>query len=207
MEDKLTDDIISIRSASSADRRMQEQVTEREMSVSQLLLFLLRDMEKTKHYRRLPFYVCFLTVLTLLVGLTGLGDAWYNETADKNFAVSDVFHREDLKLIKDPDQVWTWLYSSLSSIWVDSGTNSTADEVCRIHNTTNCPFPCSRDAGACVASSTGRHNIALGFLLLRQWRVHEKNCTGSSGLQAIAPELRIKLPKSCPRRYVFFRVF
>eukprot|EP01060_Flectonema_neradi_P041268 TRINITY_DN9744_c0_g1_i1.p1 TRINITY_DN9744_c0_g1~~TRINITY_DN9744_c0_g1_i1.p1 ORF type:complete len:859 (+),score=108.38 TRINITY_DN9744_c0_g1_i1:61-2637(+) len=196
------EDAVSIRSASTVqERKMNDQGTEREMSVSQLLLFLLRDMEKTKHYRRLPFYVCFLTVLTLLVGLTGLGDAWYNETADKNFAVSDTFHREDLRVIKDPDQVWTWLYSTLSSIWVDSGTNSTAEEVCTYHNLTNCPFPCSRENGVCVASSTGRHNVALGFLLLRQWRVREHNCSHNSGLQAIAPELRIKLPISCPNRY------
>eukprot|EP00754_Rhynchopus_humris_P019813 Rhum_TRINITY_DN14666_c16_g1::Rhum_TRINITY_DN14666_c16_g1_i1::g.107276::m.107276/K04986/PKD2; polycystin 2 len=176
----------------------------KEITVQQLLTFLLRDVEKTKHYRRLPFYILFLAVLTTLIGLTGLGDVWYNEFADHNNAISQMFQREGLKVTDSHDELWTWLSQTLDWAWVDSATSSTSEEVCQLAaSKAACRIPCSWVEGRnCTASPVGRRNVALGFLLLRQWRVDDaEQCTEHTGDRLIPESVRQSLPKTCTKRY------
>ena len=177
---------------------------QKEITVQQLLTFLLRDVEKTKHYRRLPFYMLFLAILTTLVSLTGLGQGWQNEKSDHNDAIQQVFQREEMRLMESHDELWEWLRLTTISTWVESSTLHTSQEVCQgFTSKSTCPTACTwLPSNSCEEPPAGRRNIALGFLLLRQWRVSPaEECNDNTAFLMIPENIRKTLPTKCTGRF------
>ncbi|KAJ9443964.1 hypothetical protein DIPPA_21892 [Diplonema papillatum] len=182
--------------AAGAQSSVSVGALEKEISVQQLLTFLLRDVEKTKHYRRLPFYIAFLAVMTTLVALTGLGGLSYNERADHNTAVTYLFRRDELLDVRSANHMWQWLHRAVTTVWIDASVHETAAEICgTLPTEAACLEPCMWLAfnATCVRDTLGSQNIGLGFLLLRQWRVRASPCAVKAAVHALPQDLRDRI--------------
>eukprot|EP01063_Lacrimia_lanifica_P013122 TRINITY_DN1975_c0_g1_i1.p1 TRINITY_DN1975_c0_g1~~TRINITY_DN1975_c0_g1_i1.p1 ORF type:complete len:917 (+),score=334.70 TRINITY_DN1975_c0_g1_i1:89-2839(+) len=174
-----------------------------EITVQQLLTFLLRDLLKTKHYRRLPLYFIFLFFLTLLPMLTAVGDFRYNEAAEHNQVVGGLFQKADLLKVRTQEEFWVWSRRAVTEIWVRASSNNLPEVVCsQMGTAADCVEPCFW-SDSCRPPWTSRPNIALGFLLIRQWRVSNAvQCASGPSVKAIAPTLRdAVLDHNCTGRY------
>eukprot|EP01062_Namystynia_karyoxenos_P069490 TRINITY_DN6497_c0_g1_i1.p1 TRINITY_DN6497_c0_g1~~TRINITY_DN6497_c0_g1_i1.p1 ORF type:complete len:1052 (+),score=242.36 TRINITY_DN6497_c0_g1_i1:86-3157(+) len=147
---------------------------EERVVVRELLLFLVREIEKQRHFQHLPLYLIFLFILTGQMFATRDVTAAYSDGLQMADEARATLHTSELVEVRARDAYWSWLSAAISGVWSAMRYN------------TSCT---SRDAV---------HNIPIGVLLLRQWRVRRKDCPAPPPL---AESDRLRVPCSCMPSY------
>eukprot|EP00754_Rhynchopus_humris_P038359 Rhum_TRINITY_DN2098_c0_g1::Rhum_TRINITY_DN2098_c0_g1_i1::g.5792::m.5792/K04986/PKD2; polycystin 2 len=149
--------------AANAMQLIPDEVTTHALSHS-----IKRDIIKTRRYRVFPFYLGFLLVFSLSVGLEHL------DTDDRFYmtsAIRDLVDQSTFNDVSTSDAWYDWASLMVTRVW---GQQDVAKAV----------TPLDR-------------NVPLGFMLIRQWRVKPSYCNRSPQINVLSTESLARLPSLC----------
>eukprot|EP00756_Hemistasia_phaeocysticola_P051687 Hpha_TRINITY_DN2685_c0_g1::TRINITY_DN2685_c0_g1_i1::g.145875::m.145875/K04986/PKD2; polycystin 2 len=147
---------------------------EEKVAVRELLLFLVREMEKQRHFQHFPLYILYLVILGTFVTYTADAFSVYSKALQMTNEARDTLAVPELMGMTTADAFWPWATNAVEGVW----SGSSHDTSCS-----------SREAV---------HNIPLGVFMIRQWRVNQMPCPEPPPL---APADRRRVPCVCMPEY------
>ncbi|KAJ9449825.1 Polycystin-2 [Diplonema papillatum] len=88
-----------------------------EMSVKQLLLFFAGDLQRTRNYKTMPYYLIFLTFFTAILVTVHLSSVTYSEDFYFNQEAKRACRSDLLEDVMSRSELWSWIEGAAQSSW------------------------------------------------------------------------------------------
>ena len=190
---------------------------DQEVVIKHLINYLVIDMEKRTHMRKILPYLCFIVILTALALVSRLPKGSYSDALKQTEELYNVQQIDELKSVHNAGEMWSWINDTVSKIYaiapaqynVTEGADSPAFFS---DNTPQDFFTANRDnieanetftPGQCDPEKKGSITLPVGLVVLRQWRVKEVTCGSVSARpsQVLTAQDRAGMPCICSHKY------
>eukprot|EP01059_Diplonema_ambulator_P032448 TRINITY_DN6361_c0_g1_i3.p1 TRINITY_DN6361_c0_g1~~TRINITY_DN6361_c0_g1_i3.p1 ORF type:complete len:979 (+),score=338.26 TRINITY_DN6361_c0_g1_i3:70-2937(+) len=94
------------------------QTIPREISAKQLMVHLSGDIQRTRNYKTMPFYLVFLSTFTAMLIAVNMAHYTLNPEYYFNQSAKEVMGYDQMIGLNDRSDVWDWLDAATANVWL-----------------------------------------------------------------------------------------